>query len=120
MATTRTEKDSMGAIEVPLDAYYGAQTQRARRNFQIIPGTKIPGNETVIDIAVMMQCLHQFTRYGEYSDRAICRQIPELYFAFSTAADCITLRLKTRSSHVWIGNHIRVISECRFRLGCIN
>ena len=35
MATTRTEKDSMGAMEVPLDAYYGAQTERARCNFQI-------------------------------------------------------------------------------------
>src|SRR3954451_20025228 len=34
---TRTEKDSMGALEVPLDAYYGAQTERARRNFQISP-----------------------------------------------------------------------------------
>ncbi len=37
MATTRTEKDSMGPMEVPLDAYYGAQTERARRNFQISP-----------------------------------------------------------------------------------
>ena len=37
MATTRTEKDSMGAMEVPADAYYGAQTERARRNFQISP-----------------------------------------------------------------------------------
>jgi len=35
--TTRTEKDSMGAMEVPADAYYGAQTERARRNFQISP-----------------------------------------------------------------------------------
>ena len=35
MATTRVEKDSMGDMDVPLDAYYGAQTERARRNFQI-------------------------------------------------------------------------------------
>ncbi len=27
----------MGAMEVPLDAYYGAQTERARANFQISP-----------------------------------------------------------------------------------
>jgi fumarate hydratase class II len=33
--TTRTETDSMGSLEVPADAYYGAQTERARRNFQI-------------------------------------------------------------------------------------
>jgi len=32
---TRTEKDSMGAMEVPADAYYGASTQRARLNFPI-------------------------------------------------------------------------------------
>jgi len=37
LATTRTEKDSMGAMEVPADAYYGAQTERARRNFQVSP-----------------------------------------------------------------------------------
>lgn len=32
--TTRIEKDSMGAIEVPADALWGAQTERARQNFQ--------------------------------------------------------------------------------------
>ena len=37
MAKTRKEKDSMGEMEVPIDAYYGAQTQRARENFQISP-----------------------------------------------------------------------------------
>lgn len=31
----RTEKDIMGSIEVPADAYYGAFTQRAKINFQI-------------------------------------------------------------------------------------
>ncbi len=35
MAKTRVEKDSMGEMEVPLEAYYGAQTERARRNFEI-------------------------------------------------------------------------------------
>ncbi len=32
---TRTEKDSMGPLEVPADAYYGVQTQRAVTNFPI-------------------------------------------------------------------------------------
>ena len=31
----RTEKDSMGEVKVPKDAYYGAQTQRAVENFPI-------------------------------------------------------------------------------------
>lgn len=32
---TRIEKDTMGPIEVPLDAYWGAQTQRSIENFAI-------------------------------------------------------------------------------------
>jgi fumarate hydratase class II len=32
---TRTETDSLGAIEVPADRYWGAQTERSRQNFQI-------------------------------------------------------------------------------------
>lgn len=32
---TRTERDSMGPMEVPADAYYGASTQRAVLNFPI-------------------------------------------------------------------------------------
>ena len=31
----RVEKDSMGPVNVPKDAYYGAQTQRAIENFPI-------------------------------------------------------------------------------------
>src|SRR5438445_1253512 len=33
--TTRMERDSMGDMEVPIDAYYGASTQRAVLNFPI-------------------------------------------------------------------------------------
>lgn len=32
---TRTEHDTMGNIEVPANAYWGAQTQRSRENFKI-------------------------------------------------------------------------------------
>ena len=35
MPDTRIEKDSLGEIEVPAGAYYGAQTERARRNFPV-------------------------------------------------------------------------------------
>src|SRR3972149_5547847 len=38
---TRTERDSMGPVEVPLDAYYGASTQRAVLNFPI-SGLRFP------------------------------------------------------------------------------
>lgn len=35
MSSTRTEKDSMGTMEVPADALYGASTQRAVLNFPV-------------------------------------------------------------------------------------
>ncbi|HEY0783070.1 MAG TPA: class II fumarate hydratase [Thermoanaerobaculia bacterium] len=41
MTDTRIEKDSLGEIEVPASAYYGAQTERARRNFPV-SGLRFP------------------------------------------------------------------------------
>jgi len=41
MAKTRTESDSMGKLEVPINALYGAQTQRAINNFPI-SGARMP------------------------------------------------------------------------------
>ena len=38
---TRTETDSLGAVEVPADRYWGAQTERSRRNF-VIGGQRMP------------------------------------------------------------------------------
>jgi fumarate hydratase class II len=35
MAKTRVETDSFGPIDVPADRYWGAQTERSRRNFRI-------------------------------------------------------------------------------------
>jgi fumarate hydratase class II len=35
MRKTRTETDTFGPIEVPADRYWGAQTERSRRNFRI-------------------------------------------------------------------------------------
>ena len=34
-ATTRTERDTMGSIEVAADRYWGAQTQRSLEHFEI-------------------------------------------------------------------------------------
>ena len=41
MSDTRTERDSMGEMQVPADAYYGASTQRAVENFPV-SGDGIP------------------------------------------------------------------------------
>ena len=42
MTTHRSEKDSMGAIEVPADKLWGAQTQRSLEHFRIST-EKMPG-----------------------------------------------------------------------------
>jgi fumarate hydratase class II len=42
MTDTRTETDSIGAVEVPADAYWGAQTQRSIENFPFGPSERMP------------------------------------------------------------------------------
>ncbi|MGV3479914.1 MAG: class II fumarate hydratase [Sphingobium sp.] len=42
MTATRTETDSIGAIEVPADAYWGAQTQRSIENFPFGETERMP------------------------------------------------------------------------------
>lgn len=42
MTQTRTETDSIGAIEVPADAYWGAQTQRSIENFPFGERERMP------------------------------------------------------------------------------
>lgn len=38
----RTEKDTMGDVKVPANAYWGAQTERSRNNFKIGPEASMP------------------------------------------------------------------------------
>jgi len=42
VTATRTETDSIGAIEVPAGAYWGAQTQRSIQNFPFGPEERMP------------------------------------------------------------------------------
>ena len=37
MTEFRIEHDTMGEVKVPLNAYWGAQTERSRNNFKIGP-----------------------------------------------------------------------------------
>lgn len=45
--SVRIEKDTMGEVEVPVDAYWGAQTQRSKDNFKI-GGQKMPIGITLV------------------------------------------------------------------------
>ena len=42
MADMRTETDSIGAIDVPASAYWGAQTQRSIENFPFGATERMP------------------------------------------------------------------------------
>jgi fumarate hydratase class II len=50
----RIETDSLGEVEVPIDVYWGAQTQRSRENFPFGPGERMP-----IAIVHALACVKQ-------------------------------------------------------------
>jgi fumarate hydratase class II len=54
MAAYRQERDTMGVVQVPESAYYGAQTQRARDNFPI-GGLSMP-LEFIRSLALIKRC----------------------------------------------------------------
>ena len=53
MRATRTETDSMGAVEVPADRYWGAQTERSIGNFPIGRDTFVMGRPVVHALGVL-------------------------------------------------------------------
>ncbi|WP_314718131.1 class II fumarate hydratase [uncultured Actinomyces sp.] len=52
-ATTRTESDSMGTIEVPANHYWGAQTERSLHNFDIGRNTFVWGRPMIKALGVL-------------------------------------------------------------------
>ena len=53
MATTRTERDTMGAVEVPADRYWGAQTQRSLEHFDIGRDTFVWGRPVIRGLGLL-------------------------------------------------------------------
>ena len=68
--TTRVETDSMGPIEVPADAYYGAQTMRSRMNFRI--GTERMPIEVVHAFGILKKAAALTNRDLGNLDQDIC------------------------------------------------
>ena len=68
--TTRTETDSIGPIEVPADAYWGAQTERSLENFPFGPRERMPV-EIVHALAIVKQAAARVNRrHGLAVDKA--------------------------------------------------
>ena len=57
MSKIRIEKDSMGEVSVPIDALYGAQTQRAVNNFAI-SGQNMPSVFISALITLKLSLIH--------------------------------------------------------------
>lgn len=80
MEKFRIEKDTIGEVQVPIDKYWGAQTQRSRENFNI-GGEKMP-LEVVYALTLIKKSAavvnHQLGKLTELKMRAIvsvCDQI---------------------------------------------
>ncbi len=58
MSQFRIEHDTMGVVEVPANAYWGAQTERSRNNFRIGPEASMP-LEIIHAFAVLKKCAAQ-------------------------------------------------------------
>jgi fumarate hydratase class II len=59
---TRTEHDSMGEIQVPVDRYWGAQTQRSKQNFPIGVGHETMPEEIISAFAHLKSATAQANR----------------------------------------------------------
>ena len=75
---TRHEKDTMGTVELPADAYYGAQTQRAIANFPISGLKPHPA---------LVRATLRIKKCAALANMATGRLDPELGTAIVAAAD---------------------------------
>ncbi len=66
--STRTETDSFGPIEVPADAYWGAQTQRSIGNFPFGATERMPIG-IVHALAIVKQAAARVNRAHGLDDR---------------------------------------------------
>jgi fumarate hydratase class II len=88
---TRTEKDTMGPMEVPASALYGASTQRAVLNFPM-SGRRVPDRIITAYAILKSACAkvnHDLGRLDEKRTRLIreaCREIEDGLTAFSGLA----------------------------------
>lgn len=75
MTNFREEKDSMGTVRVPAEAYYGAQTQRAVENFAI-SGMVFP-DVFITSLALVKRCAAQVNHELGLLDGALATAIAQ-------------------------------------------
>src|SRR6266498_1093975 len=72
----RIETDSLGKVEVPADALYGAQTQRAAENFPV-SGLRLP-RRVIRALALIKKAAAQVNRANAKLDAAIIQAAHEV------------------------------------------
>lgn len=77
---TRIEKDSVGSLEIPVDAYYGVQSYRAMLNFQIT------GQRMCYDMIVSLAEVKKASAIANYLDGGLDEKV---YKAIVDACDSI-------------------------------
>ena len=75
MPKTRTEKDSIGSIEVPADKYWGAQSQRSFQNFEI--GTEKMPLEVIRAQAMIKKAAARVNQRHGRLDEALSKAIQQ-------------------------------------------
>ncbi|HEY8549613.1 MAG TPA: aspartate ammonia-lyase [Vicinamibacterales bacterium] len=76
----RTERDSLGTVNVPADALYGAQTQRAVENYPI---SGLRAHPALVEATVLIK------RAAAIANRDLGRLEPEIADAIVAAADLV-------------------------------
>ncbi len=71
MSATRTETDSLGAVEVPADRYWGAQTQRSLENFRIGDTAELMPIALIHAFAIQKQAAARVNMAGGRLDQKI-------------------------------------------------
>lgn len=82
--TYRIERDSMGEVQVPADALWGAQTERSRRNFRIGAGHEQMPEEIIRAFAVLKKAAARANRKLRPE-----KMTEEKYAAIAAACDAI-------------------------------
>ena len=105
MSGTRSEKDSFGAIDVPADRLWGAQTERSRRFFRIsserMPLPVVHALALVKRLGAIELDLRLYEGFG------IIDELPE------QIADAVVLAVRARITHPRLPFHWARFRPCR-------
>ena len=99
----RTEHDSMGEVQVPADRYWGAQTERSRRNFPIGAGREQMPPEIIHAFALLKKAAAEANAEPEWNIEAgrIDYSLPHVKIVVQVPQDFPYAQLGLDHSYGW-------------------